>query len=316
LDVGVDYFSGFSASSFFLPRDASLIRGAGIAYLRLSFGPSSLSNLETLVPAVVGQNLKIIGLLYNRAALDANNIDAWGAWVRSTVATYKDYVKVWEVWNEPDLNTGFGPLNTVGNVTKYVEWLKVAYQNAKAEDYSCTVLGGSLSSIRPATLDWLNSMYDLGAQNYMDALSVHAYSGTASPLPYNQATDGKAFWKVQNARDIMVQRGDGNKKIWITEMGWPSTAVGSTLQAAYLRDALSYANANWNEWLEALVIYQWQDGGGFNFGLMYSDDSLKPSYYEVVNWIWAPTGATYSLVLNIVGEAVFIQETGRTRLEQ
>jgi hypothetical protein len=282
--VGVDYWSGSKASNF-LSKDAPLMRQAGLKILRICFEPSVMSNLASLVPAINSSKLQILGVLYNRNLLSQNNIKGWGDWVYNTVSAYKKYVKVWQVWNEPDWNTGFG---NPGDAVKYTSWLKAAYPRAKQADPTCRLIGGGISCITSSTLNFLTTMYKNGAKSYMDAVSVDPYCSNLSPLPPAQTSSGKAFWKTQNARNIMVQYGDAGKPMWITEMGW-NTAGGGTrvteaVQAQRLTDALNYAKKNWS-WLEAFIIYQWQDGSTWQYGLLRSDGKCKPAFNAVKTFI-------------------------------
>lgn len=284
--VGVDYWSGFTASSF-LNRDLQFLREAGIETLRLEFGTSS--NLASLVPAVTGNGIKVLGLLMRKDLV--SNVDAWGDWVYDTVLAFRENVTVWEIWNEPNWNTGFG---APGDPAKYMEFLRAAYISAKQADPSCIVLGGSILGTDYAGQNWLSSMYNNGAKDYMDAVAIHPYCGSVSPLYPNATGTGKAFWKLQNMRDIMVQYGDQNKKIWITEMGWSTGGSGTVNteaeQALYLSQALNLSDS-WS-WLDTFIIYQWMDGGGFYYGLVrekYSppytyDDFCKQAFFAVKDY--------------------------------
>jgi exo-beta-1,3-glucanase (GH17 family) len=280
--VGVDYWSGFSASSF-LSRDLPFLKEANIDYLRLEFGPSYANNLATLVPAVVQNGIEVLGILMRKDLV--NDTDAWGTWVSDTVSTYKDKIKVWEIWNEPNWNTGFG---APGDPVKYVDFLKIAYVKAKQADPDCVVLGGSILGTDYAAQNWLMSMYNNGAGDYMDAVSIHPYCSSVCPLYPNATGSGKAFWKLQNMRDLMVQYGDENKNIWVTEMGWATGGSGAVNteaeQALYLSQALNLSES-W-DWLQTFIIYQWMDGGSFYYGLVrekytppYTYDAFcKPSF--------------------------------------
>jgi exo-beta-1,3-glucanase (GH17 family) len=283
--VGADYWSGFSASSF-LSRDLPFLKEANINIIRLEFGPSSESNLATLVPTVRQNGIEVLGLLMRKDLI--SDVNAWGTWVNNTVSNFKDKIKVWEIWNEPNWNTGFG---APGDPIKYMEFLKEAYINAKQADPDCVVLGSSILATDNAGQNWLRSMYDNGAKDYMDAVAVHPYCSSLSPLYPSVTGSGKAFWKLQSMRDIMIQYGDANKSIWITEMGWPTGGSGGVVteaeQALYLSQALNLSES-W-DWLETFIIYQWMDGGGFYYGLVreqynppYTEETFcKPSFSAV-----------------------------------
>jgi len=309
--VGVQYCN---TASNFINRDAALMHEAGISTLRITLPRAD--GVE-LVKAVVNAKIAVLGVLYNEKLVRANDINGWANYVSTTVSTYKNYVKVWEVWNEPDWHTGFAPDGQVGSVTKYVQWLKTAYSKIKAIDSTLKVIGGSISVCQDNTLAWLSSMYDNGARNYMDVLSVHPYD-IDSPLPPGLSNGGKAFWRAQDFRNMMVQRADSNKFMWFTEFGWRTSGtvgtgpvVSEATQAQYIKDALNYAKANWN-WLQTFIIYQWQDSGGYNFGLLRSDGSRKPSFNAVKTFTGGQSTASSITVTAPNGGQNWVRGTAHT----
>jgi hypothetical protein len=267
----------------FTSRDLPFMNECGLKYLRLEFGTDKLKNLDSLVPEVTSRGYKVIGVLIRKDLAKTNDVNAWGTWVYNTVNRYKAYVKVWECWNEPSWDTGFG---APGDPVRYTTFLKMAYTKAKAADPSCKVLGGSILGTTYNAQNFLKAMYKNGAKNYMDALACHPYCNPLSPLSPSVSRSGNAFWKLQVLRDIMNSNGDTSKNIWITEVGWSTDSTGVTedRQALYLKQALDLAKS-WG-WVETFIIYNWQDGGGFTFGLLRDRSiSPKPSFYAVKNFI-------------------------------
>lgn len=285
--VGVNYWAGMDKSHF-LNRDLPFLKEANIRMLRLEFGTGSLDNLATLVPLIKSHGLEVLGVLMRKDLVE--DINAWESWVFDVVSMFKDKVKVWEIWNEPNWNTGFG---APGDPVKYTEFLKRAYIKAKQADPECVVLGGSILGTDDAGLNFLKLMYENGAKDYMDALSYHPYCTTVSPLYPHETRTGKAFWKLEWVKNIMVEYGDESKKIWITEIGWATNGTNSVSeeqQALYINQALNLAKS-WG-WVEAFIIYNWMDGGGFYFGLTrtrhnppYTHENFcKPAFFTVKNF--------------------------------
>jgi hypothetical protein len=282
--VGVDYWAGFTAT-FLTNRDLPFLKEAGIQIVRMDVGPSFESIFPQTVPILKANGIEVLALLMRLDLL--GNIDAWGDYVYNRVLAYKDQIKVWEIWNEPnDVRYGFQ-----NDPAGYTEFLKRAYVRAKQADPDCIVLGGSVWGTDDYGLNYIRSMYEYGAKDYMDALAFHPYCANQPPeYPYQTST-GKAFWKLQLVRDVMVENGDVDKKIWITEMGWSSNAVTEQQQADYLTRALTMAK-NWS-WVETFSIYNWMDGGDLYFGLTrtkynppYTHENFcKPSFFAVRDFI-------------------------------
>jgi hypothetical protein len=274
--VGVDIWWGMTRTQF-LNDHLTKMKECGVQMVRINFGDLSyMNNLRSLVPAIVGNGIDVLGLLM-RAELAPDNVDAWGDWVYDVVSEFKNNVHVWEIWNEPNMDNFFSGADPV----RYTSFLKRGYTEAKRADPTCFVLGGSIVFTKQSSLDFLTAMYNGGAKDYMDALAYHPYCAPFSPENTNVAN---AYNKLETqVRPVMVQNGDGDKKIWITEMGWATDDVSEAQQATYIVQALTMAQ-DWG-WVEAFIIYKWMDSSGYLKGLLDMDGSPKPSFNAVKDFI-------------------------------
>ncbi len=69
-------------------------------------------------------------------------LDLYEKYCFETVKRYKDYVKVWEIWNEPNISAFWLPSP---NVKEYFKLLKVGYMGVKRADPQAIVIGGVTS---------------------------------------------------------------------------------------------------------------------------------------------------------------------------
>ena len=84
------------------------------------------------------------------------------------------------------------------------------------------------------------------------------------------------------SRDLARRYGNPSPRIWLTELGWSSTAIGEQRQAEYLRRALERGCVEWRGQIQALVVYgwfpdqrtSWWDG----YGLLRQDSVPKPAW--------------------------------------
>ncbi len=190
--------------------------------------------------------------------------------VRQCVARYKDRVKVWEVWNEP--NIGFFH----GSAAEYARMVKAAAVAAKQEDPDCRIAMGCAG----VDCDFLQRLYEFGCGPYFDVMSVHPYQWG------RQFNHGWMVQKLQACRDLMDRHGDKDKEIWITEFGW-SVAEGVTPQeqANLLAQAvLTALSVRQRLKVEKVFWYCVKDWGGPGFGLLDVDGKAKPALhaYEAV----------------------------------
>ncbi|HEX2274735.1 MAG TPA: hypothetical protein VHG90_12750, partial [Acidimicrobiales bacterium] len=306
---------GFSpGSSLANQSDADLAReldemvAAGAEWLRMDFSWASVEDtrgsfhwapVDRVVNAATSRGLKVIALLaytpnWARAAgsdsimyppIDPNTFANFAG---AAVRRYSTRVKVWEVWNEPNITPFWRPRP---DPVAYTNLLKPAYAAIKGADPDATVLSAGLSpaidaadgaEVSPAT--FLQAVYAAGGGDFFDAVAMHPYSYPARPIDPSTA-HWNTFHRLPMVYDVMVANGDGQKSIWLTEFGAPTgthaTAVSEAEQAAIIADAVNTFPQF--PWAKMLLVYASRDAGTdpadreHNFGVVRRDFSAKPA---------------------------------------
>lgn len=168
------------------------------------------------------------------------DVDAFATFAKAVVERYGSRVSHWQIWNEPNLASFFG--YAINNAPRYTEILKATYPAIKSIQPNATVVAAGLSPLLgpespPA---FVAAMYQAGAKGYFDAAAMHPYV-----FPGGLAADPLNGWSdVARVRDVMIAHGDENKKIWMTELGAPTSAgsaegVSQEEQARQITDVLA-----------------------------------------------------------------------------
>ncbi len=128
----------------------------------------------------------------------------WSAYVERLVARYRDRIRYWEVWNEPDL---MWPEATRHGAEHYAAVLRATHGAAKRADPTCVLLGLSHAGYE----EWLQRLGKLGVADTFDIATVHSY---APPGSFVQA--------VQRRRALLDQGGMAKRPLWVNEFGSPA----------------------------------------------------------------------------------------------
>jgi polysaccharide biosynthesis protein PslG len=182
----------------------------------------------------------------------------------AVVNRYGDRVSHWEIWNEPNLPLFFGGL--VNSGARYTELLKTAYTAIKAVQPNSTVVAAGLSRLLgdDSPPSFLQQMYAAGAKGFFDAAAAHPYV-----FPGGLAADPEGGWSdVGRMHDVMAANGEGGKKIWMTELGAPTSdpyaeGLSQEEQAKQITDVLAAA---------AATVHS---GPAFIYGVRDSDSSAR-----------------------------------------
>jgi len=248
------------------------------------------SNIDRVVSSSNKEGLALIAILdyFPPWASVSTDTTFWYDFVYQAGLRYiPQGVVIYEIWNEPNI-TNFWP---EPNVQDYVQNILIPGSNAirkAASDLntSVTVISGGLAPAATdgnniSQLDFVQGIYDNGGKNHFDALGQHPYCWPLDPSIPNTFN---WFLNTEQLRNIMIKNGDGHKKIWGTEMGWPtsnpnSNGVSESDQARFLSSSYGLWN-NW-DWTGPLIWYAYNDAGtNFenpedNFGLVRNDFSSK-----------------------------------------
>jgi len=132
-------------------------------------------------------------------------MEAWLQFVRVTVERYKDKIKYWEVWNEPNHRNYWG---TTPDGKEYGRLLKLTAELIREIDSEAIIIGGSMAGINPKFTD---DFLSVGTADLIDIISYHNYGA----IPEIRIYRAVELWKVINKYNPDIQ-------LWQGECGYPS----------------------------------------------------------------------------------------------
>ncbi len=226
----------------------------------------------------------------------------FGDFVHTIVSRYRSKIKYWQIWNEPNIYPEWGEQPV--NPAEYTELLKVAYARAKEADPECVILSAGLAPTveqgprNLSDLIFLEKMYETGAKDYFDIMSVMAYGLWTGPSDHRAEPERANFSRPMLIRQIMVKYSDEGKAIWASEVGWnalPPDFAGEPIfgrvseekQASYTVRAYRRAQEEW-PWMGVLNYWFFKRADAheieqpmYYFRMVEPDFSLLPVYYAM-----------------------------------
>lgn len=203
-------------------------------------------------------------------------------------------VSEYEIWNEQN-HYGFWGAG-MPEPSAYVPYLKAATDNIRAVQPDAFIVTGGLMPIGTLygfamdPVPYVEGMYSAGAQGYFDALGNHPYTLTYG-FEHQEPTEDQLFIAVdERLHEIMTTNGDGAKKIWWTEIGWPSPLV--------IDEA---TKADWFE--KQIALWQAKTHVGPFFVYNYRDSSAQTSdsnmTFGLVTWGYAKKQPTWDYIATL-----------------
>ena len=290
-------------------RAAQLMQDAGIQAVRMDFNWDMLNptrdewkfqDYDAVVKIVRAHDLEFLGIIdyvswWASSAQDSNdwrvrlyseplNDYDYARYTYEVVEHFKNDVRVWQIWNEPNTEGFWKPKP---NPTRYVSLLQEAYLAAKYADPNAVIIFAGMSSNGIEGNDdsglasnFIEHAYNAGARGYFDAMAIHPYM-----LPNGGIETLRA--KISATRAVMNQFGDEKIPLWLTEIGVPSDAPWWATAPLQSEDDV----ANWLQLVytklwdltPTIFWYQLQDRDIGNdpeghFGILRADFSMKRGY--------------------------------------
>jgi len=209
------------------------------------------------------------------------------------------------VWNEPNLSFEWG--YRLPDPAGYTRLLQATYRRVKEVAPQVMVLAAGLApTLAPPGSEWgmddlefLQRMYQAGAQGYFDGLAIHAYGWTLSPDdPASPETLNLA--RAELIHEVLSEHGDGHLPCFITEAGWNdhprwAQAVPPGLRVDYTLRAYEKAQQDW-PWCQMVGMWAFRyprPARNFQDGFTFVSPGFTPKlvYSEVQRYAGGEQGA-------------------------
>ncbi|SFT13583.1 sugar-binding protein [Paenibacillus sp. BC26] len=225
---------------------------------------------------------------------NAANINAWKNFLDLGVRRYLPLgVTTYELWNEPNYSVQSSPSLFVSNILIPGA---TAIRAASADLHvPVTIVNGAPANLINVSgivdpYAWVTGIYANGGKNYFDALAIHPYCWPAAPTT---PSVWNALLRADEIHTIMVNNGDGNKQVWATEFGYPTSGpntVTEQQQSDYIVSAFQvWTQSAWAAWTGPMFLYTYKDGSTnlndpeSNFGLLRNNNTFKPVMSQLLS---------------------------------
>ena len=231
--------------------DASKLEQSGARTVRWTFswprmegsqGKIDWSAADELIGELAASGIRVLPTLYGsprwvegsstKPPIDSQRArDAWQTFVRAAVSRYGrggsfwaiQYplahpltpalpIDTWQIWNEPNLRSHFAPRPSPDG---YARLLKLSDEAIKQQDPAASVMFAGMPGYSNDTNAWkfLERVYrKSGIRQAFDAAALHPYARNVHQM----------LGEIKRFRKVMRKHGDGQKPLWVTELGWGS----------------------------------------------------------------------------------------------
>lgn len=214
---------------------------------------------------------------------------AWDKWVEAMATRYKDKVRDWEMWNEPDGNKSHTPEMVADINIRTAEIIKRVIPEAR-------IAGGVLCGPKPEFAEgWLKRITSQQKQGLFTWFIYHGYTRNPDVGHYENVDKLKAHFE-QYAPNIKLWQGEAgtqsefclggalSKYPWteLTQAKWVARRMLGDLGHGVESLVFSIADLDYNRW------EGYQLGDMDRYGLVKTDKQyrllkVKPAYYAVQN---------------------------------
>lgn len=209
-------------------NDMELLKRSGINLLRISFGWDGIEEAKdkynwrfwddyvrmavdeygiTLIPYICyTPSWNSTGDTTNFWNHTPKDYEQFGEFVGILVNRYKDRIKSWELWNEPDIKAYWS-----GTAEDLAKLVKIGAEAVRKADPTAIVVCPGLAGHTEFTLALFK---DYGISPYVDVVNIHNYFETWNPAPIENIVP-----YVNTIAGIVKQYGN-NQSIWMAEVGY------------------------------------------------------------------------------------------------
>ncbi len=238
----------------------------------------------------------------NTIAPPANAGD-YATFLAEFVRRYGSYIGYVQIWDRPNDPGHWG--GAVAAPEQYVGMLAPAFNAVRTANGTTQVILAEFaerdrSGAMGDDLRFLRGVYSVGGAPYFDAVAVAIDGGSASPYDRRVSAQQPSLSRTELFRELMIEKGDETKPVWITHYGWDlADGIDRAKQAEYLVAGIERIRT---EWPWAGPVFQWallpqQAGAGNENRAILNQDGTSTVSFEAVTGLAdagvgtvAPTG--------------------------
>jgi GH35 family endo-1,4-beta-xylanase len=212
----------------------------------------------------------------------------WREFLRAMVARYRDVVRSWEIWSEPNCYT-CNPMSYYDH-DLYRDLLALSAEAIRSVDSSARiVLGGLwLNEMAPAYLDGLLATGD--AIDHFDVFNWHLY-----PLPRTRESIPFPLWKDMLAQwiDFFRSRLPEGFPVWVTEFGIATrTPDSDILHSRMAPEIVGFTEEEQADWFSEFAEAASEEWGiGRLVWLRVRDDEDPTHHFFSTTGVLRPDGS-------------------------
>lgn len=212
-----------------------------------------------------------------------------------------------ETINENNWSAFFSPTTAAA----FADYQRAAYAGIKSVHPGSTVIVGGTAAIGTGQgaaflpvppfftfaqsvnpLDWWQGLYTAGIKGFFDAVGFHWYTQDDGFKWHAPDATELEWTRLVGIRNLMVDQGDGDKQILITEMGYPYPTIPSlTTCRDYLKGQVEMILEQ--PWLGPFFIYAWRNSG--------TDTSNQINQFGMVDYAFQKKQPLYDYAATIAG---------------
>jgi hypothetical protein len=145
--------------------------------------------------------------------------EAFGNFVKALVTRYKDKIKTWELWNEPDIW-----IYWQGTKNQFAKFLKEGAEAVRAADPDAKIVFPGIAYDPNFLMQMFN---DYKLSRYFDIVNIHNYYETWHRHPIESIIE-----YVNEVHDVVWRYGN-NQAIWMAEVGYSTFRKGARVSDSY-----------------------------------------------------------------------------------
>jgi Beta-galactosidase len=143
----------------------------------------------------------------------------WGDFIKALVNKYKDRIKTWELWNEPDIW-----IYWQGSRKQFVDFMRVGAEAVREADPSAKIVFPGIAYDPEFVKDLFKNW---GMSKYFDIINMHNYYETWHRHPIEEITN-----YVNEVYDVVWRYGN-NQPLWMAEVGYSTFRKGARVSDSY-----------------------------------------------------------------------------------